>query len=81
MAENRKTKAELAELLASAKERAGDGLWRHKATGAEYFVRDHGLDESTCTPVVVYRERNPLAPLVWVRPVAEFLERFERVEG
>lgn len=57
--------------LASAHVRPGT-TWAHRATGTFYIVRDVALNEADHVPVVVYAR----GPLTWVRPLAEFVQRF-----
>ena len=47
--------------------------WRHRKAGGWYRVVCTGIRESDCEPVVVYNGGG----VYWVRPLAEFLERFE----
>lgn len=67
----RLTEAELDALVAGG---PADGTyWRHRRTLVVYAVLTTALRESDCTPQVVYgRGRR-----AWVRPMAEFLDRFE----
>lgn len=53
--------------------------WRHKGTGKPYALMGGAINEADLVPVVVYRPLMMQAPHteVWVRPLAEFLERFE----
>jgi hypothetical protein len=71
----RKTADELRVLLAA--EPLG-GIWRHKKTGRIYSILQKVIIESTLEPGVVYWCSGDLIP--FVRPVAEFLERFERAD-
>jgi hypothetical protein len=52
-------------------------LWRHRRTGWHYAVVCLCVVEAGCVPAVAYRG---LADdrMVWVRPLAEFLDRFVR---
>lgn len=70
-----KTTAELRTLLAA--EPLG-GAWRHKKTGRIYSILQKCIIESTLEPGVVYWCRGDWIP--FVRPVSEFLERFERAD-
>jgi hypothetical protein len=49
------------------------GLWRHKASGHVYQVRDVAYLEADLSVVVTYEREG----VVWVRPLDEFLDRFE----
>ncbi len=52
------------------------GVWRHKKTAKCYRVLKLALRESDLEHLVVYvRQGGP----TWVRPLAEFHERFEKV--
>lgn len=54
--------------------------WRHLKTGNEYVVLGVGMIEATLTAAVLYR-RAVGDPLVWVRPLAEFLDgRFVEID-
>lgn len=55
-------------------------LWKHKKTGNVYLLMSGGLVESSLEPVAIYRIRHDLGGVWWVRPMAEFLDKFERVE-
>ena len=59
-----------------AKKLNGYALWRHKKKGTIYRILTVGLLEKNLEPCVVYTEEcdDDVAP-VWVRPVAEFLDR------
>jgi hypothetical protein len=52
-------------------------LWRYRRTGRHYAVTCLCVLEAGCVPAVAYRG---LADdrTVWVRPLAEFLDRFVR---
>lgn len=56
--------------------------WRHRRTKNEYMVVAGAVREATLTAEVVYRAV-PLEPVggtvLWVRPLGDFLERFELV--
>lgn len=72
------------------------GLWRHKKSGVRYRAWIAGLLEATCEPHVVYWTTDDkddaalkLSPpvanwemsrLPWIRPLPEFLEKFEPVK-
>ena len=53
----------------------GSGPWRHRKSGRWYTVVCTALMEADQTPVTVYQDEQNGA--VWVRPLAEFLERFD----
>jgi len=70
-----KTVEELRELL--SREPLG-GTWRHKKTGRIYSILQKVIIEATLEPGVVYWCRGEWIP--FVRPVTEFLVKFERVD-
>jgi len=50
--------------------------WRHR-TGGEYEVIGTAIQESNCSPVVMYRG---LGSITWIRPLYEFLDgRFTQI--
>lgn len=51
-----------------------DSYWRHKRTGNIYRVVCTAFIEATMDLAVMYSRGG----VVWVRPEAEFLQRFER---
>lgn len=55
------------------------GRYRHKKTGKVYRLFTTALVEATLEPVVVYG--SPHDVVTWTRPVSEWTERFEIVEG
>lgn len=55
-------------------------VWQHKKTETLYMVRDLVLIESTLTVSISYSKVSELQPVIWVRPLEEFLDgRFEQV--
>lgn len=52
--------------------------WRHRGNGHYYKIVTLGLSEADSEKVVVYKA--DVSKIVWVRPEAEFLEKFERVK-
>lgn len=71
----RKTTDELQTALAKA---PMSGVWRHKKTGTVYSILQKVIIEATLEVGVVYWGRGDWVP--FVRPLKEFLERFERVD-
>jgi hypothetical protein len=60
--------------------------WRHIGTGHVYEVIALAKMDADCAPVVVYRidlvqsgAKSAASLSVWVRPLAEFLDRFRAV--
>lgn len=51
-------------------------IWRHRKSGDDYVVTGVALDEPTLAPMVVYKS----AECQWIRALAVFLDRFERVK-
>lgn len=78
----KKTLEECAEILGAAEEQFPSGvLWRHIKTGNLYRGLNVALSSSDASPLVLYRRADADVPFVpWARPVAEFLEKFERCE-
>jgi len=72
MPEQRKTHEDLLRLLDDA---PMSGTWRHRTMGNIVSVAGFGFIESTLEIVVIYSHE----AITWVRPVAEFLEKFKRV--
>ena len=54
-------------------------FWRHRKGGL-YLVADGAVIEATLTPVVIYMHRSAVDELL-IRPLEEFLERFEPYTG
>lgn len=52
--------------------------WRHRKTGGRYHVVCVAVREADLVPLVVYQNSETL--VTWARPVAEFVERFDREE-
>lgn len=59
--------------------RPSNWVWQHVKTGGEYEILHEGMIEADCSPVVIYRSLAPTNEAVWVRPQAEFNERFKRL--
>lgn len=56
-------------------------VWEHKKTETLYMVRDLVLIEATLTVAISYSKVSEPQPVIWVRPIDEFLDgRFERVQ-
>ena len=51
--------------------------YRHRKTGRRYVLLGVALVEKLCTPAAMYRSLDD--GIAWVRPVAEFKDRFERI--
>jgi hypothetical protein len=56
-------------------------VWKHKRTGNYYeiILAENVFIEATTEPAVVYERVNKAVKGVWVRPLDEFMERFEYV--
>jgi hypothetical protein len=52
--------------------------WRHKATGNIYASFGVAYEEATLEHVVIYTRGD--IRVLWTRPLAEFMEKFELVE-
>ena len=54
--------------------------FRHKRTGNDYLLVGFGVLEKDDSLQAIYRLRcSPGAPIFWVRPVKEFIQKFEPV--
>lgn len=53
--------------------------WRHRRTGATYFVLCVAFVRPSLSAVVVYTLDNSFVTPRWTRPVAEFIEKFDCV--
>lgn len=53
--------------------------WRHKKSGGMYVVTGVPILEANATPMVMYVGHQDGDNLEWLRPVEEFLEKFERI--
>ena len=73
MVGERKTKDELLVLLDKCPQIIN--WYRHKKSGAEVITWGRAIIEATGEPAVIYAHGN----IMWVRPLAEFLAKFERV--
>jgi hypothetical protein len=63
-------------------------IWQHEKSGTNYRVVRYAAMEATGAPVVVYERESYGAVVVppadrqtWVRPLAEFLDRFRHWEA
>jgi len=54
-------------------------FWRHKKTGERYQVLDLVVLEADLDVAVTYKKKG--GGIKWVRPLDEFIDRFEAVEG
>jgi hypothetical protein len=83
MAHDDRKLAEAHAALAAAFPDPNQHSFRHKKTGNVYQVLCGAVRESDLTPEVAYRRWEPVKegtrPWVWVRPLAEFLEKFEPI--
>ena len=50
--------------------------WMHTKTGNTYIVVGNCFIEATCTQAVMYEREGFVDPVVWVRPIDEFREKF-----
>lgn len=54
------------------------GVYLHKKKQDLYTVLHIGRDEATDNSVAIYQRTNVIDATIWVRPLNEFKERFER---
>jgi len=58
---------------------SGGNIYNHKASGREYMTLAIVLIEDGLVPAVAYTATDQNEPITWVRPFAEFKEKFEKV--
>ncbi|NCS99882.1 hypothetical protein GW765_02775 [Candidatus Parcubacteria bacterium] len=61
-----------------ARRRVRPGEYLHKKSGGLYEVQDICFVESDLSLAVLYRSKDGL---LWMRPIAEFEEKFEKIEN
>jgi hypothetical protein len=66
----------LVEKIENSRKKITANYYRHIKTNRLYFVEKLVLNESDLNVLVVYRHRN-YSYISWVRPLSEFLEKFE----
>ncbi len=53
--------------------------WKHRKTGAEYLAMSVAMREADLEPQVVYKPGGEL--YFFVRPLSEFLDKFDRIDA
>jgi hypothetical protein len=53
--------------------------WIHTKSGNTYIVVGNCFIEATCTQAVMYEREGFVDPVVWVRPIDEFRDRFKSI--
>lgn len=71
-------KEELSKIIGQAQRKLESINYKNKKSGALYTVTKIVLREVDCIPMVEYFEPDNWA-IPWVRPLDEFLEKFEKV--
>lgn len=71
-----KSEEELALMLSLCP--ADNSRWTHKVSGKQYRVHGQIIIEAALVPGVIYGM--DYSRILWVRPLAEFMEKFEEVK-
>ena len=74
---------ELAGLITQSRKVVQHGLWRHRASGVLYLVREQRvIDEKTATPLVLYHrvggDHGKDEEIVWARDQVTFMAKFAK---
>lgn len=77
----RRTEAELVEMLHQARKRVPTGRWRHERTGVVYWVTGISLWSGGLEPVVTYHSADADSHVSFSRDIHDFVSKFERVKS